>query len=316
MIGLVSTVSFLAGISTDSCRRIAASAHRRYKVFTIPKKNGRDVRVVAQPAREVKAIQRAICAALNEYLHVHPTATAYVKGSSIIANAGMHKHCKYLTKLDFKSFFPSIDGESIERALRSKIADLSESEIQFVLNACTWRPEGRQVLCIGAPSSPLMSNAVMYDFDQLANIECRNMGVIYTRYSDDISISSEQPDKLSLAENRIREIIQIQSQPRLFFNDSKRVAVGRGTAMRVTGLTLSNEGKVTVGRTRKRGVRAGISRYMRGLVDEEALQKLRGEISFVLSVEPEFRKVLIRTYGISVVRILPPRIASKTGDIK
>ncbi|UXF72560.1 retron St85 family RNA-directed DNA polymerase [Stenotrophomonas maltophilia] len=306
MDGLISNVAALVGVSSASCRRIANGAHRRYKVFTIAKRGG-GRRVVAQPAREVKAVQRAVCQLLSENLPVHDSATAYKAGTSIAANAAAHAGAQFLTKLDFSDFFPSISGDLISDLLRRRCEHLTEAEIEFVVDVCTWRPDGRKVLCIGAPSSPLLANAVMFEFDCEAFEAASEMCVSYTRYSDDIALSSMVPDTLRQAETAVRRIIA--SRPALRVNERKRVAVGRGTSMVITGLTLTNQGGVSVGRSRKRGVRAGVNRYLLGELDEADTLKLKGEVAFVLSIEPEFRGVLVRTYGLRVWTLLPRMVA-------
>ena len=145
----------------------------------------------------------------------------------------------------------------------------------------------------------------MYEFDSRATAVCEPLCVTYTRYSDDISLSCEQPEVLQLAESMIIDVCTQIAYPSLVFNAEKRVAVGRGAAMRVTGLTLSNSGQVTVGRARKRGVRAGAHRYALGLLTLEQAASLKGEIAFVLSVEPGFRSVLESAYGAAVEPLLP-----------
>ncbi len=302
MEGLISKVASLVGISSASCRRVAQGAHRRYKVFTIAKRGG-GRRVVAQPAREVKAVQRAVCQLLGPQLIVHDSATAYKTGTSINANAAAHAGARFLTKLDFSDFFPSINDRLIADLLSRRCEGLASEEIDFVIDVCTWRPSGERVLCIGAPSSPLMANAVMYDFDDEAFLATSALGVRYTRYSDDIALSSMIPDTLRYGEAVVRNLIA--SRPALRINERKRVAVGRGTSMSVTGLTLTNQGGVSVGRERKRGVRAGVNRYLQGALDEAATLRLKGEIAFVLSVEAAFRGVLVRTYGIRIWNLLP-----------
>ncbi|MBB3761612.1 retron St85 family RNA-directed DNA polymerase [Xanthomonas arboricola] len=304
MIGLVSQVSALVGVSTSSCRIIARGAYRRYKIFAIPKKNG-DRRIVAQPAREVKAVQRAICKILCDRLEIHQAATAYQPGSSILTNASIHKDAKYLTKLDFTDFFGSIDGNSIFQLVQSKCPDLSEAELKFIVDACTWRPQGRPVLCIGAPSSPFFANAVMFKFDEKSFNLASRLGAKYTRYSDDIALSSSKPDLLKYLEEDIRQLIRMSRNPTIRLNEQKRVAVGRSTSMSITGLTLTNQGGVSVGRDRKRGVRAGVSRFFKGKLTPGEIAKLKGEIAFVLSIEPAFRGVLINTYGLRAWQLLP-----------
>lgn len=307
MSDLIDKVSAMLGLTRSACLSIAISAPKRYKVFDIPKRNGKGVRTIAQPAREVKAIQRALVTILGDRLPVHRAATAYKQGASILGNALPHADAKFITKMDLQGFFPSIDRTSLGRHLRSCLKDFASDEVGFVLSACLWKAKGTTThrLCIGAPSSPLLSNSIMYPIDADIAEMCDQVGVVYTRYSDDICISSKQPDVLWELEQKIRRRIEASRWPTLRLNEEKRVAVGRGVAMTVTGLTLSNEGVLTVGRQRKRGVRAGALRYLKGLLDPTEIAKLKGEIAFVLSVERGFRFVLLKTYGDEIRPLLP-----------
>lgn len=307
MSNLIDDVAAMTGLPRGACINIAKSAYKRYKVFEVPKKNGRGLRTLAQPAREVKAIQRALVSILEKKLPIHPSATAYRSGSSILENAKRHINSKFITKLDLQNFFPSIDRTSLGRHLRGQLKDLSPEEVNFVLSACCWKPKGTGVqrLCIGAPSSPLLSNSIMFAIDNDIDKLCTQLGAIYTRYSDDICISCERPGILGPIEQKIRDRIQANKWPTLVLNDKKRVAVGRGSAMIVTGITLSNQGMPTVGRDRKRGVRAGAANFLKGFLSEEEITRLKGEIAFVISIEPGFRFLLLRTYGDSVRPLLP-----------
>ena len=108
-------------------------------------------------------------------------------------------------------------------------------------------------------------------------------------------------------EQKITQRIAANHSPTLKLNEKKRVSVGRGTAMTITGITLSNQGMATVGRQRKRGVRAGALHYIQGLLSPDEIERLKGEIAFVVSIEPGFRLVLLRTYK-DAIRPLLPRI--------
>jgi hypothetical protein len=59
--------------------RIVRNAPVRYKTYTIQKRNGGD-RIISQPARELKALQRLLVDGLLYHLPVHPAATAYIPG--------------------------------------------------------------------------------------------------------------------------------------------------------------------------------------------------------------------------------------------
>jgi hypothetical protein len=151
----------------------------------------------------------------------------------------------------------------------------------------------------------------MYEIDTDVDVMCKKVDAVYTRYSDDISLSSKEPDVLGPLEQKVRARIESNRSPILKLNDAKRVAVGRGSAMTVTGLTLSNQGLVTVGRKRKRGVRSGVRQYVRGLLTDDGIAVLKGEIAFVLSIEPGYKLALLQSYGSGISPLLPrPRITA------
>jgi hypothetical protein len=87
--------------------RIVRTAPARYKQYTIPKRTG-GVRTIAQPSRELKALQRYIMATKLSKFSIHQAATGYIKHRNIHYNAECHKHARVILKLDFENFFPSI----------------------------------------------------------------------------------------------------------------------------------------------------------------------------------------------------------------
>ncbi len=306
-IGVVSHVVQETGLTRSAVYRLARSAGKRYKVFKIPKKKPGMYRTVAQPAREIKAMQRAIVKLLSKSFSPHSAATAYEKGRKLIQNAEPHRFARYLLKFDFQDFFPSIGDLPLRSVIPNRFPEIAETELEFVLNCCLWIPPDSTVrgLCIGAPSSPFLSNLALYEFDQKVFEWCRENEVTYSRYSDDISFSAARPNVLSEVERFLRDTVTSTPFNFLSINESKRVSVSRATALRITGLTLSNAGTVTVGRKRKRGVRSGVNHWVSGRLGDTQARRLRGEIAFVLSVEPDFRDTLIRVFGPGILPILP-----------
>jgi len=96
------------GIRALDLLRIMNTAPKRYKTYVIPKRAG-GTRQIAQPAREVKIVQRALTQLLLNKLPVHPAATAYRPGMSILDNALPHAAPNGpILKSDLRDFFPSI----------------------------------------------------------------------------------------------------------------------------------------------------------------------------------------------------------------
>ena len=107
MTSLLRLLSAETGIGLLDVQRTLLRAPVRYKVYSIPKRNG-NRRIIAQPAREVKRLQRALMKVLLSKLPIHEAATAYRKGRSTLDNARAHAENGPILKLDLKNFFPSI----------------------------------------------------------------------------------------------------------------------------------------------------------------------------------------------------------------
>ena len=109
--------------------RVIRSAPHRYKTYPIEKRGGKGVRIIAQPAREVKRIQYWVLENVLATLPVHPAATAYETGSTILANAKIHAPNPYLLKLDFADFFPSITANDFCRFAERELQDRLDEAI-------------------------------------------------------------------------------------------------------------------------------------------------------------------------------------------
>jgi RNA-directed DNA polymerase len=93
--------------------KVASTASVRYKRFEILKANKKDKRVIFQPSKEVKALQRVLHDTILGKLRVHEAAMAYGKGCDTKTLAEKHKNHKYLLRLDFSNFFESVSLSDI-----------------------------------------------------------------------------------------------------------------------------------------------------------------------------------------------------------
>ena len=85
------------------------TAPLRYKDHYILKRNGRGRRLISQPTLELKFLQRLLVSKEFVNLPMHDAAVAYRRCHSIKDHAAPHASNKYLLKLDFKDFFPSLE---------------------------------------------------------------------------------------------------------------------------------------------------------------------------------------------------------------
>lgn len=296
--GVIKQMSIDIGILPGHLREIIQTAPLRYKVFTIPKKNG-EKREVAQPAREVKKIQRWIVQQLTSLLPVHKVATAYRANSSIKKNAQPHVENNFLLKIDFKKFFPSIVKNDIVRHLEIYCSEYYDATaIDLIAHCLCWAPNRAPPLrlCIGAPSSPLISNSILYEFDSIVFNAAKENGIAYTRYADDISVSSSMRGDLDQMFLLINSTIESLNYPNITINTKKTVFASRKGSRFVTGIVLTSEKKLSVGRERKKTIRAMYHRLRCGLLDDAEQTRLTGLLAFIESIEPGFTARLKLSY--------------------
>jgi RNA-directed DNA polymerase len=274
--------------------KIIQTAPLRYKLFEITKKSG-GVREVAQPAREVKAIQRWVIDNIGPRLPIHEAATAYRNESSIRKNAAAHASSRYMLKLDFTNFFPSILKRDIDSHLSRHCHELLDPEAcKLIAHVCCWAPRRQPPLrlCIGAPSSPLFSNSLMFEFDSHLSSVAKKESVVYTRYADDITISSRKRGKIDHFDKFVKLILAELPYPRLTLNEAKTVRASRAGKRVITGLVITPEGNLSIGRDRKRLIRAMYHRSLTNEISEKEAQKLCGLLAFADNIEPGFSQRL------------------------
>jgi hypothetical protein len=277
------------------------TAPKRYKVHTIEKRNGRGLRVIAQPTSELKLVQRWLLLTYLKDLPVHNAAMAYRRGLGIKDHAQLHASGRYLLKLDFKNFFPSIQAEDF-RLHVSRFSTMAPED-QMAASRLLFRadPTVRQLtLSIGAPSSPFVSNTVMYLFDAALTNHCEQLGVRYSRYADDLAFSTNEPFLLTRLKEKVMEICGSVEYPRLFLNEEKTVFTSKKYQRQLTGLILSNNGSASLGRSRKREIRAMAHSFANGKLNADEIGKLRGLIAFSLSIDENFVFSLKRMLGDSI----------------
>jgi RNA-directed DNA polymerase len=291
--------------AADELDTLIATAQYRYKVYKLKKRSGKGWRTIAHPAPEVKLIQRLLVKTILSGLPVHTSATGYRPGKSTADHATPHLGSRFLLKMDFSDFFPSVTANDVRmHALRH--LKLDTESIEVLVKILCWRNKSSHelTLSIGAPSSPLISNSILFDFDsRLAHI-CQHHQVAYTRYADDLAFSTNRPHLLIVIRDRVREVINEIAYPRLRLNEAKTLDVSKRHRRSLAGLVLTPQGYASLGRDRKRLIHSKVFRCLKGDLSVEELGGLRGLLAYAWSVEPTFVQALLRKYGNGVMELL------------
>jgi len=237
---------------------LIAHANPHYDQWLKPKKNG-DSRLICAPSKVLKSVQRKISARLSDqYLDILPKPVMgfvkvndWEKKRDIIRNARKHLGHDHMVNMDIRSFFPSITAMHLDRGLAVLYGSpkfSTEILYHLVLHNGSLPP--------GAPTSPILSNIAFQDLDWYIQAICKEEGVKYTRYVDDLTFSSDTKIPLRLL-NDIREAL---GQFRFDINPEKTSIFGPSDEKTVTGIGLK-EGKIVLAAESKKEFLANIRYY-------------------------------------------------------
>jgi len=179
------------------------SKKSKYQTFNIPKKSGGH-RVIQAPNRSLKKIQRLLNHCFQEMYSPYPQTTGFVPKRSVVSNAQHHIGKKYIYNIDLKDFFPRISFLRVWGFL-SKVEpfQLDNEVARIIASLCCHEEKLPQ----GAPTSPTLSNMICMRLDRRFYQLSQKLDFTYTRYADDITISSNENIFSDKFKKRIKEII-------------------------------------------------------------------------------------------------------------
>lgn len=217
------------GISPRLVSYIIYKKSEHYRYFEIGKRGG-GTRSISSPRVFLKTIQYWILDYLLFSLKIHPSCTSYQKGKSIISNASVHVGKNYVANIDIKDFFNSITQVNIVSFLCGQgyypgFAEL----ISKLVTLNGGLPQG-------APTSPHLSNAFLYQFDEKITKFCKKVKTTYSRYADDITISGSDKENVIKCIDFSKQYL---GNLGLSLNESKTRIASKGGQQKVTGIVVN-----------------------------------------------------------------------------
>jgi hypothetical protein len=241
---------------------------------------------------------------------IHDAAMAYRRSISIRDNARAHVSSNFMLHMDFADFFHSLTYSDVTRLLHQR-----REFVAWPLDANDVMIAG-QILCrngrltIGAPSSPSISNALLYDFDIYWHDFTSRLGVVYTRYADDLTFSSNEPEVLRHVEDHLSSQHIHPGELRLRINKKKSYNVSKKKARRVTGLVLTSDTRVSLGRAKKREIRTIVYLSQSQPHDRQLRERARGYVALAHGLEPRFFASLVRKFGAAAINRIMGRASA------
>lgn len=216
----------------------------RYRHFSIPKKSG-GKRDIAAPTKGLGHILYYVNILLKAIYKPSDYAMGFVEGRCVVDNAMRHIGQNYVFNTDLQNFFPSIEQPRVWKRFQLKPFNFKQPIANILAGLCCIRERREDgnyayVLPQGAPTSPIITNAICDTLDRRLSGLARRFNLHYTRYADDITFSSMHNVYKDGSDfrNELKRIIERQG---FKINDDKTRLKKAGERQEVTGLIISNK---------------------------------------------------------------------------
>lgn len=267
-----------------------------YMRFTIPKKSG-GTRVLHAPCEELKSLQKDILKQLNSrnvlpHNAVH-SFTPY-RNTKTALQVHQQNHSRWFLKIDIKDYFTSITYDAMLEELLKNLRTCHTGLTDW-LPYCFYNG----VLPQGAPTSPILSNLYLLEFDHRLTQELKKLDkdFVYTRYADDLLISNRKSfrfdDVVSLVSTMLSEY-----NCRVKTNKT-RYGSFNGANWNL-GIMYNNQFDLTVGHRAKHLIKNRVHNLFTKQWREQDFRDernyLQGLLAYYMFIEPQYFKPLVERW--------------------
>ncbi len=265
------------------------------------------------PSKELKRYQQFLNFFIFDFMKVNEDVVfSYRKGVSTYDAIYPHKDSKYILSTDIKSFFLHIDKEDIKNLIlqNKKNYLIDEEDIEQYIDTLVNLVSYNDILPIGAPTSPKISNAYLFQFDNKLEEYCKAEDIIYTRYSDDFIFSSNTNEKFALLLSTMKELLISSNLESFQLNERKTKLQRKGSKIMLLGLVITPNGTITVDKKIKKEIEVLLHFYLSNRDKfkdffeknyDSNLEKVSGRLSYIKSIDKQFITKLKKKYGSYIV---------------
>ncbi|WP_213763351.1 reverse transcriptase domain-containing protein [Caballeronia sp. dw_19] len=283
-------------------------------------------RLVFVPDKVLKKYHSFLNLFVFNYLPINEDVVfSYRKGTNVTAAVRKHRNSKHFYQTDISNFFDSITVDIVRRCIlrgeeQTPVSDMGEF-IDRIVELVTM--EGK--LPLGFATSPAISNTALLPFDDSLAAYCSHKNLVYTRYSDDITISSSEKEPLFALDDALRDILSAHGFPNMQFNEHKTKISSTGRKIKILGMVILPNGQVTLDSKIKNRIETLLHLYVNNqsaLFDltksdlDGSYETLSGFLNYANTVDQSYLDKLRRKYGVTVIDTLihqPKKSESRKG---
>jgi len=323
---VIFSLKHLANITDIEYRTLRAFVERKgkhYRDFRIKKRSG-GFRIISIPCSNLLHVQRWIDKFILKNVDKSNYSFAYESGKKIENCASQHLGCKWLIKIDLRNFFQSLSEIQVYQVFKKH--GYSELVSMELARLCTkihsiycrkykekhWISDRKKYkfyserrignLPQGAPTSPRLSNAILFEFDKEIASIANEFDLVFTRYADDIALSTSNNFSRGSAMKLIKKIFNVLPKYGLKPNHQKVQIISPRSRKIVLGLLVDSE-KVHLPKNFKSNLECHLYYSKKNPISHAMQRKfnsilglknyITGLLAYTKSIEPEYYQKLV-----------------------
>jgi len=178
------------GLSFGELSQLANATDTLYQdPLHLPRTSGLGFRRIDRPRQPLKKVLKRLHVSFSRGIAFPGHLYCGIRGRSPAMCARRHLSAEVVVSLDIANFYPSITERLVRRSLRRLGAVPEIADLISVLVTLRDPNIAGSFLPQGSPASSVIANLVLLAFDTKILLLAEDLGVLYTRYADDIELS-------------------------------------------------------------------------------------------------------------------------------
>lgn len=275
-IASIGSLSLALSLPEKLILNIAQKSQELYREVPQKKKDG-TLRITYDARKPLKLIHEQINKKILRKIKFPPYLHGGIRDRnnprSPFSNAAAHSNSKILILEDIRDFFPSVTVRNVFDIWCRKLR--FSPEVAEMLTLLTTYQE---VVPQGAKTSSYLTNLAFWDIEASLVTRLQNLGLSYSRFVDDICVSSTSNITLETKTEAIRLIYGMLAAKGFKPKRSKHQILKAGQRMEVTGLVV-NGSRPTISKPERKRIRAAVHSLHKavsyGGIDDQTLHQYR-----------------------------------------
>ena len=278
---------------------------KEYKSFYINK------RLILNPSSKLKKYLRFLNNFVFEFADINTDVVfSYRKGKNAFFAVEKHAQNQYFFQTDIKNLFNHITSLDVKKILENNLNNTPISDIIDYQSQLLKLITVNNNLPVGFSTSPAISNTCLYNFDLALEEYCLKNEIIYTRYSDDLILSSNNKAALNDVHNIISEQLQLLFSDKIQINPKKTKYTHKGNKIKLLGMVILPSGKITIDKQRKQQLEVLLHFYIN---DKDKFSdylntnyngnpySISGQLNYINTIDKLYLNKLRKKYGNFVI---------------